>query len=690
MTGSRPAIVHGSFTDASATTRAASAEDQTAAFEATFSQLRRFFETNSEVYSNFRRANRQSPSDLRIISPAGFHELSELGLIPKSDAIPSMTYVPPKDGGLSRPRARDPARSAANVFQVCLHSFGGAVDIGTLGTGAARSIPVDPATGYSPVRLLNGLGEFIKGSRGVGIHHLISRRGDIFNSSSWDDVANHAGGPLAQSSGARPNLNSIGIELEEWFIRHDGPGSRINLVSDRVPYTEEQLTAIAFIVKKLNTWTNNGVALRWLGPGNETVQALLAKTPGFFNHSAMNPNHGDPEGEWELPEGYQIGDPFPARWEERRRTYQKRINFYYGNYAPGTVISHWDRLFEKVNRIRTFNATTEIFDTSLAAAPSLVEVPSITSNATGGVAVAQTAVRDRVSSMQRSQLMTNVNRAEFYLAAQNQNNAVAAAFAEHARALLAVTTPTRTPPIITDAVAFDFSTGKWVTASTTINTPSVSADATESREVNTPVITPIRVGTPQSVRRYGGPSRSASGSLVPSAAIAAVLDKLARDNPDISKGFIYAMAEKESSFTAGGTLNNLNGIGVRPGYQPEHSIGLYAINIRPDVAAGVYVREKLAALGKSLNDLYDATFCATFWMTYYVRVVQRQAPVRDRTGIDKLIATRARIQGWRDLTPTSKSLNCGAGGGYPLRKFLPILIKWMARWGEPLTNIPTT
>lgn len=438
--------------------------------------VKRFISENEQGYANFRKQTRGSSNNLRVISDVGFRELTSVGLKQRGSGVPTFSYKPPPvDAVLKRP-----GDAPMHCF---LHSFGGGWDKQRLKqTKSAKSVAVDPDTGFNPLRFFRGVSTLLKpgDKKKVSIHHIVSRRGDLVNSVSWDEVGYHAGGPKARQLGINTNISSIGIEMEEWFVR-ETPGKNVHGIIDRAPYTEEQIAVIAFILKKLTIWNGTPEMLRWLGPATQGLKRLGAGDPGCLNHraSAVSPGepaivegdkertgHFDPGAQWFFPQGFRKGDPIPDHLRHRRGAYERWINRWYEDVPNGTVISGWDRLFSKVNRIRSFDLQKEVFDQTRLDGRIKVVTPTVTG--AGGVAAAQMKSRDRLAGVDRAERMQNTPRSGFYSRAQQTNSATAAVWAEHNSRLTDAANKTMRLPVIVNAVGFDFSTGKWVNKTTEI------------------------------------------------------------------------------------------------------------------------------------------------------------------------------------------------------------------------------
>ena len=354
------------------------------------------------------------------------------------------------------------ALSSRQVDQVVLHNFGYIIDRAALSAGA-RSIQVEPQTGHNPYKVYNRLQQVLSGTS-AGTTHVISRRGDIYNVLPWSKA------PPANASRALADLQvegrSISIDLEAWYTTYHTPFRGTEDTEFRIvglmPYTEQQLTALAFLMKKLGLWCTSNVisALGYtasevrskLGNGNEHV-------PGFVNYSAYAPNEKfAPGGEFELPTGYRLGDPLPAHLQTNAEAWNKRFQLLYTNqgYAAGSPLAAIDRLTSIAASIRNFSFETDLF-TELTA-PSMFEAaPPETTLA----AASETAIAAAGSGYSRAQTMQSTVRARLYEAAAVSLDAAATAAAELEAQHAASIATTVTVPVTSSALCFDFNQQVW-------------------------------------------------------------------------------------------------------------------------------------------------------------------------------------------------------------------------------------
>lgn len=440
-----------------------SPEQQSASMDAGFGRISEYLTENELALQNVLRQRRSQNVDRRIISDVGFRELSQIGL-PNNGAFPVFQYIPPKAGQVLARKENDPP----TIFVI--HSFGGGFDLNKLRNRNVRSVAVDSATGFNPARYYNGVRELVAPGSKKSIHHIVSRRGDLTNSAPWDTIAFHGGGPLnsaLQQVVSSINHISIGVELEEYFIRH-GDERTINPIINRVPYTEEQYAVIAFLLKKYIAWTNNTEILKWLGP--DTIVRIRNGESGCVIHRTFHPAHADPSAEFLFPQGFVKGDPIPAHLQTDENgnataaLYERRIELFWGHVPNGTPLSAWDRIFAKVEQIRAFDLNGDVFDPTFNQNRILLETPTITG--THIAAAANLSGRNTITQVQRSQALQTQSRATIYVAARTASNVTQTEKEQQSSKLSETTRKVSSEPIIEGATLFDYSTGQWVTTNT--------------------------------------------------------------------------------------------------------------------------------------------------------------------------------------------------------------------------------
>lgn len=445
-----------------------------AGFSRVYRQLSRYFEDNELELANFRRARGQRGTPVRIMSDVGFSQVQQI-----NNGIPFIFFVAPKGGAIT-PRRRE----WPNPIQLCMHSFGL-----TWSRARMRGTPeaVQPATdrfGYNPYRFLNGIRDMViprsQGGRNVGVHHFVSRRGDICNMAPWDNQATHAAG-YAQR-------RSIALELETHLIRDTTlPRARqLNFTTAVPPYTQEQLLSTAFIVKKMLTWTPDDRILQYLGVEESARRLIRAGAPGMFtHHTVATRSKVDAFCEFEFPEGYRKGDPYPTHpsFSTTPRLWDRRIERFHADKPRGAPLSAWEDLFGKVRRMRSFNLGTEVFDSAVGTQVLDIQPPTVSGS--GPAAAAGSAARIRTVGTIRSQNMANTSRAGLYQAARGVSTTTARVWDEGRARTEQVTRQVVRIPVITGSLCFNYVTGLWEN-STTVNQPVTSPSATPVAEDNAP------------------------------------------------------------------------------------------------------------------------------------------------------------------------------------------------------------
>lgn len=448
-------------------------------------KLSGLFEENDAAYQNRRRQLRQRDKDLRIISPSGSDLLYSpaLGLINRGNNVPIFRYFPPKTNDGIR-------KFDAGIKYVVMHSFGRGFDQNITNKLKSRTVAIDPATGHNPRRFALGLQTLLEPSEKNrnAIHHLVSLRGDLVNSVSWDNRCIHGeGGGITGINDA-----SIGIEHEEWMLRQTTE-MRIRSIEDHGPYSEQQYAIDAFILKKLEAYTGNTFT-NYIGGTREELKANLASgATGCFNHQNSS-THDDPGAEFFLPPGFLLGitevSSIPTL-ADRAGAWERRFQLWYSDLPRGTKISAYDRIFDKVRRLRSFDLQTEVFDLALAQTRVNITAPEITGSYT--VAAAQKATRDKLEAVNRAERMQSTTRKDAYEQARKDNTAVATAWARNAGKLAQITQKSPRTPIVQDAVAFDYRIGQWVNVATQAQptTAQMASELTAGEPTLTQNVNPV-------------------------------------------------------------------------------------------------------------------------------------------------------------------------------------------------------
>jgi hypothetical protein len=435
-------------------------------FAAQLAEIQGYFQKNKDEYENKRGALGLEPKDLRVISNVGLDEIFNNTFDIKTTSKPTFRYVAPRPTPEIYPFRE-------GISFVVMHSFGrGQVQVHAQNKTDKYVKGYDAQTGFSPLVFRNGIKELTNPDPKLtkAIHHLVSRRGDLVNSVSWDTQCTHGGG----GTGAIPiqgvNASSIGIEHEEsWQANPENPTLKPRSVIDHVPYTEEQFLVDAFILKKLETYTQNTFS-RYLGFGDELRNNFQNKVTGCFNHSCIrnsdgSTHHDDPSGQYNLPPGYLLRttalSTIPVVQQQTGR-WQKWLDLWFANTPNGTKIGAYDRIFEKMARIRTdkgYNLQTEVFDDSLRNLTIPITVPDV--RGSRGVALAQSAAVRKLRALERAQQMQAVPRADHYGKAGQTTDTAATVWATQGATLAQLTKAAASAPAVENALRLDSNTGKW-------------------------------------------------------------------------------------------------------------------------------------------------------------------------------------------------------------------------------------
>lgn len=404
--------------------------------------------------------NLETPTDASA-SPDGTPTLyvSSTGFASLFAMQPKMLYLSEGEGARTRP-------TNAIVDQIVLHSFGWDIDVAALRAGA-KSIQVDSReVGHNPYKVYQHVQRALFRSR-CATSHIITRRGDILSLCPWNRApAVNAGG---QAASLRVPERSISIELEAWWTGYNVDYRRSSedefKVLGLMPYTPEQLSALAFLVRKLGIWSSSAPTSP-LGFTYADVSGLVGNASGhragIVNVSALDrARAGQPGGEFELPLDWKVGDAIPAHLDSA--LWQRRLQIYYGGYATGTQLSAYARLQQAYGTLPLYSMQTELFETRsttlYSSSPPAVPGPR---------AAAAVAASTQGEGFARAETMQRTARAGFYEAAPTTADAVTIAIAQYTGTLGGVQSQTPQVPVIRNALAFDFAQGKWVLATTRV------------------------------------------------------------------------------------------------------------------------------------------------------------------------------------------------------------------------------
>lgn len=497
-------------------------------FSTELSKLIAYYEGKPAAYSNAQAQKSSAITNLRIITIAGAEGLFKPEVLQEALALTNVTlpagyscgvnrsgpltdpvsyYVPPLSG------APFPKFNPSIKF-VVMHSFGRAYDYAQTRRTGTKAAPAeattfnttDPATAYNATRFASGLLQYVTPSAPArtGMHHLVSLRGDLVNSASWDSACTHVSSVSSKNNLPMVNQKSIGINHEEWYYDNQGNGE-LRSVEDHGPYSEQQYVLDAFILKKLEAYTGDKYT-NYLGHGPELKANVKSDTPGCFAH-ASGSNDLDPGAEFFLPPDFRLGVTqvssvplIKAIYGSNTDPWDRRFEIWYKNAAHGEYISAYARIFAKVEKLRSFDITTELFDPKLKTLALNVKVPAITGS--GPLSVAQSISQNKLLTVIRAQQAQSLTRKDFFDAAQASANTASAAWARNTANLTRITQRTATQPVtVTNALYLDPNTGEWGRADST-NPPEVVTQ-------NPPLSGGTTVSTsPRAVYDYGRPNGS--------------------------------------------------------------------------------------------------------------------------------------------------------------------------------------
>jgi hypothetical protein len=173
-----------------------------------------------------------------------------------------------------------------------------------------------------------------------------------------------------------------------------------------------------------------------------------------------------------FPQGFVKGDPIPdylatdENGNNVKHLYERRIELFWGDVPNGTPLSAWDAIFEKVDKIRAFKLSTEVFDTQYITPRIPLETPTITG--THMAAVANIAGRDQLSQVVRSQSLQSQARSEMYSKAKENSETYRSNTEAASATLIQKNRRPTSPRAITNAIEFDFVSGNWVQQTTRV------------------------------------------------------------------------------------------------------------------------------------------------------------------------------------------------------------------------------
>jgi len=429
------------------------------------SKIKDQYQNQTLVYQNIRVAQGQDASDLRVISGEGY-----AGVRAKEKIKGNYTFrwVPPAKSNLVIDTFKEGIKS------ICMHSFGSTYENSKLKQAVYFSPGSDLAlgpevpegqyrkvtgTGYNVNRFNAGIRELtITTARTVAVHHLVSLRGDIVNSVSWDNRCDHTG-----------DIASLGIEHEEYYVKKS-PGSQRAYILDHAPYGMETFVADAYIIKKLQAYTGLTFT-RFLGTGTELSNNLKSSVSGCYNHNSVFSAHNDPAAQYYFPPDYELrktalSSNSMLRPEDIPR-WQKWLDRWFPsndpNYKAGTRISAYAHIFDMVGRMRDFDVQTQLFDATLRTALK-IETPQVT--ATHHMGPLQRAAINRAIAYNRADQMQGTPRAALFSAAKDNTQRSAEMWATQLVTLEQILQARANAPVIENALRLDSNTGVWFRVTT--------------------------------------------------------------------------------------------------------------------------------------------------------------------------------------------------------------------------------
>jgi hypothetical protein len=497
-------------------------------FAAELAKLIAHYEGAVPAYRNIQAQKNSVATNLRIVSIAGAEGLFKPDVLKAALALQGVTlptgyscgvkrsgpltdpvsyYVPPLSGATFK-------KFNPSIKFVVMHSFGRAYDYAQTRRKGTKAAPAegagfnttDPATAYNAERFASGLLQYVTPSTPaqIGMHHLVSLRGDLVNSASWDSACTHVNSTGAKYNLAGINQKSIGINHEEWYYDNQGTGE-LRSVEDHGPYSEQQYVLDAFLLKKLEVYTGDKFT-RYLGHGAQLKTNVNSNIPGCFAH-ASGSNALDPGAEFFLPPDFRLGITpvtsvplITAIYGDDTAAWDRRFEIWYKNAARGEYISAYARIFAKVEKLRSFDVTTELFDPTLKTLSLNIKVPAITGS--GALSVAQSISQNKLLTVIRAQQAQAITRPGFSTAAQATANASSTAWARNTANLSSITQRTASEsPTIINALFLDPNTGLWGR--------SDSQNPTEIVSALPPLSGGMSVSTsPRGVYDYGRPDGS--------------------------------------------------------------------------------------------------------------------------------------------------------------------------------------
>lgn len=350
------------------------------------------------------------------------------------------------------------------VDQVIVHAFGWDTDKPNLEHRRAGS-PVEPGSGYDPAKVARTLQQMLSGARQAA-HCVISRRGDIYCLVPWSH-ATRMSSPRESTSDIPDRSITVALEARYTARAVAYTSGRADLpIAMADPFTAAQLTALAFVARKVMTWAGLTSLSALTGASSELLPQLGsggAHAPGMLAYAAYDytlPAHSVPE--LLLPEGYILGPASALPAELRRdavvRAWTDRIETLYPllGYASGTALSAWLPVTETIAALPNYQYATELF--APASSARVFEAAPPSGALTASVEHARVVTGE---GYQRAYDMSSAARSALYDAASVALDAtVIATMEKEARERAAISGVTHVA-ITQSALGFDFADGQW-------------------------------------------------------------------------------------------------------------------------------------------------------------------------------------------------------------------------------------
>lgn len=350
------------------------------------------------------------------------------------------------------------------VDQLIVHAIGWSFDKPNLENRRAGS-PVEGGTGYDPAKVAAALQQYLRGTRQPP-HVLISRRGDVYCLVPFSKATALS---VPRNNHADIQDRSISVALEARYtarvVAFDTQRQALAIPMAE-PVTEAQITALAFVSKKLMTWAG----ITELPVLDGTLAALGPKlgtggshAPGMLAYSAYDYTLYDQMlPETLVPQDWVVGgvDTLPPhlRRDAVRAAWEQRITLSYPafGFTVGNPASDWKRVIAARASLPDYAFASELFAPPETARVFEAQPPQNT--------IAAANERARIvtgEAYQRAYDMSSATRSALYDAASVALDAtVIAAMEKEARNRSVEGGITRVA-VAQHALGFDFTDGLW-------------------------------------------------------------------------------------------------------------------------------------------------------------------------------------------------------------------------------------